>query len=908
MVHVEDHYVPKDLSHPHAEPGIFVGYCDQSPSFLFYLPRSNRIVARRDAIMFEDRPGVDIGKTYLLPTPAVSVAPKENSFAWLQHTDDGSADSERQAAVDPELRNETLPDTDERSAEMLPLPVSVSAKTLQQTNAQSVNKTSKSKPLHVSRSTGPVGDAQGPSVSAEQLSKLVGKPAAVPKNPSARKRSDLTRAVGELKGVLDLGPKTPNRPYIAKRCRLMQGKTPLQAIEMQYIDAEGEARNYKPSDLMYDLKKNFLVRVDTSNLTNDQGQEYDFGCLADVQEYFHKESLIQPNGRFKNLSDDIVEMAMWATEEHQCLYNISFTEMEEQLNDCLIALSSGDDPLTREDAKLRPEWPQWEQAEKDELESMERLEVYDWISRDKVHALGKKIIKSKWVYKYKDVEMRYKCRLCAKGFMQSPFEYGETYAPVCKLSTVRTLLSYATSHGANWGFRGLDISTAFINATLKEPVYMDPPEGYQHADGKGMVWKLKKAIYGLKQSPRDWYDTLISWMMDTNPDTKTGFNQSDNDPCLFYRKVGDKILWCCIYVDDMLMAGDDELIEEFMAAIMKQYKIRDLGEPKTFLGMEINRAKDGTSLKLTCERYIENIAGKFNCLSNGTRKVPMTEKLTPEDQSTTGSEVDSTYYRSMVGSILYASITCRPDIAYTVKELSRFLVKPLQAHLNAARRCIMYLHETKNTGLIYSSTGAKVNTFSLYQKREWSSKPINKPLGFSDADWAGEVPGRKSTSGYVFMLNGAAISWSSRTQSVVALSTTEAEYYALCEATKEALHVQKLLAELKQESVLEQTLIFEDNNACVQWSKTEGLDHNRTKHIDIRYHMIRDNVKKQRVKIEYVPTQEMVADIMTKPLGIDLHHRATLKMMGYVDVISKPGQKLSGALIRGDLEADAQSD
>ena len=138
-------------------------------------------------------------------------------------------------------------------------------------------------------------------------------------------------------------------------------------------------------------------------------------------------------------------------------------------------------------------------------------------------------------------------------------------------------------------------------------------------------------------------------MMDTNPDYKTGFKQSDNDPCLFYKTVGDKILWCCIYVDDMLMAGDKELIEEFMATIMKQYKIRDLGEPKTFLGMEINRAKDGKSLKLTCERYIENIASKFNCLSNGTRKVPMAEKLTPEDQSTTGSGVDPTYYRSMVG-------------------------------------------------------------------------------------------------------------------------------------------------------------------------------------------------------------------------------------------------------------------
>ena len=221
----------------------------------------------------------------------------------------------------------------------------------------------------------------------------------------------------------------------------------------------------------------------------------------------------------------------------------------------------------------------------------------------------------------------------------------------------------------------------------------------------------------------------------------------------------------------------------------------------------------------------------------------------------------------------------------------------------------MYLHETKDKGLLYSSHGEKSNQFSLYQKRVWSSKPVNKPLGYSDADWAGEVPGRKSTSGYVFMLNGAAISWSSRTQSVVALSTTEAEYYALCEATKEALHVQKMLAELKQVSAEETVLIFEDNHACAQWSKMDGLDHNRTKHIDIRYHMIRDNVKKQKVHIDICPTQEMVADIMTKPLGFDLHYRATLKMMGYVDIISKPGQKLSGALTRGDdPEDDIQGD
>ena len=307
---------------------------------------------------------------------------------------------------------------------------------------------------------------------------------------------------------------------------------------------------------------------------------------------------------------------------------------------------------------------------------------------------------------------------------------------------------------------------------------------------------------------------------------------------------------------------------------------------------------------LTCKRYIENIAEKYNCQSKGTVKVPLTDKLTAEDQSPSGSEVDPALYRSIVGSILYAPMTCRPDIAYTVKELSRFLTKPLTSHLNAAKRCIMYLHDSRELGLRYTSKGEQTNTFSMFQKRIWASKPVNKPLGYSDADWAGELPGRKSTSGWTFMLNGAAISWSSRTQSVVALSTTEAEYYALCDATKEALYVRKLLAELNdQDEYDEPMIIFEDNAVCAQWSKNEGLDHSRTKHIDIRYHMIRDNVRRHKIKVELCPTQEMVADVMTKNLLADLHQRTVLKMMGHKDIMSRPGEKLSGALIRDDPQS-----
>ena len=605
--------------------------------------------------------------------------------------------------------------------------------------------------------------------------------------------------------------------------------------------------------------------------------------------------------------------------------------------DCDLALSTiaaGDEPLSRKEMLASTDIKEWLDSEVVELDSMKRLEVFDCMRREHLPR-NKKVIRQKWVYKRKPD--RYKARLVAKGFMQSPWDIGETYAPVTRLSTVRTLLAIAAGR-PDWDLRHLDISTAFINATLKEEVYMECPDGYgactdvvcghiqsldkkptcekcklAKIDTKGeIIIKLKKAIYGLKQSPRDWYDTIVSWLTRPTKEGGQGFSQSPHDPCLISKieheapgllkknaavrplliskKVADKEMWIALYVDDLLMAGHSELIEPFVKDISKEYVIRDLGVPEVFLGCEIHRSKDRKSIEIKCKKYIESMTKKFGLLEMAKQKPCRTPldpqaKLTIEDQSPKGSTVDPTLYRGYVGSVLYAAQTCRPDIAYAVKELSRFLVEPLQAHLNAAQRLVCYLYGSKEMSIKYTAPkNNEAGTFSF--KTLWNDHRLDEINGYSDADWAGELPGRKSTSGYVFMINGGAVSWKSQTQPVVALSTAEAEYVAISEAAKEALYLRKILAEFKQTSE-KPVVLFEDNSAAATWTRNE-TDHQKSRHIDVRYHHIRDHVAKGDIVVHMCPTQEMVADIMTKALEADLHKRTAWRMMGHLPEMAHP--------------------
>ena len=760
------------------------------------------------------------------------------------------------------------------------------------------------------------------------------------------------------------------KPYMQMRHAKVTGMTIGQAKNVWYQNEKGERKQYGDKDYKWDVEHNYIGTCRPYSTAAEfavasRSIELPAGtaCSAYIQAWKERPGLParkkgQPNIKHSAVDYDLVESAMFFNKSFKEQHKEALLDIYEDF--CLLAtldrdgpgaarsfaetalshIESGDEPLSRTEALRRFDAGLWIESEIEELRSMKRLEVFNIVHRGAVPR-GKKIIKQKWVYKQKPD--RKKARLVAKGFMQSPWDIGETYAPVTRLSTVRTLLAIAAGR-PEWSLRHLDISTAFINADLKEDVYMELPDGYRACEhchevqplanhtccnstckktmkrDADLVIKLRKAIYGLKQSPRDWFDTITGWLMKPLKNGGQGFKQSPHDPCLISNLMSSdpefakamqakraessdqpeptliskvkngKEIWIALYVDDLLIAGDSELIEPFVAAISKQYTIRDLGVPSTFLGCEIKRAADRKSIVLSCSTYINAMAKKFGLTKTtgvSTPLVPGT-KLTTEDQSTKGnSRVDSTMYRSYVGSLLYAAMTCRPDIAYAVKELSRFLVEPLKAHLSAAQHVVEYLFHTHSLGIKYSKQESdKVARFSV--KALWNDHRPNEIAGYSDADWAGQVPGCKSTSGYVFMINGGAVSWKSQTQPVVALSSAEAEYVAVSEATKEALYLKKLIAELRH--LEPQTVtVFEDNIAAEAWTRND-TDHGKSRHIDVRYHHIRDHVKKGDIKIVMCPTAEMVADIMTKGLNPDLHFRTTMRMMGHAPCMARPGQ------------------
>jgi hypothetical protein len=364
---------------------------------------------------------------------------------------------------------------------------------------------------------------------------------------------------------------------------------------------------------------------------------------------------------------------------------------------------------------------------------MERTGCYDWVPVSSVPA-GTKILTNKMVYKKKPD--RYKCRLVIRGFSQDLADVGCTFAPVCRMEVVRTLLNRANA--MNWHVRQLDIKTAFLEAPLLSgnDVYMAGPEGHERP---GYVCKLRRALYGLKSSPRAWNKELHSFLQ------KQDFRASDSDPCLYYN--ASRTVFLAVYVDDILVVSTTESqSHDFVTSMRARFTVTDCGVPKTFLGIQLSFSRH--ILRLTQSNMIESLMRRYN-LTPKHVSTPMDAdaKLVAEDNAET--KPDPTMYRSKVGSCMYIQSSTRPDISFAVKELSRYLSNPSWAHMHAADRLMHYLYSTRHVGLTYDSRVSGVLT------------------SFSDADWAGQLDNRRSTSGRVHMLNGAAIMWSSRQQRCV---------------------------------------------------------------------------------------------------------------------------------------------
>jgi hypothetical protein len=403
---------------------------------------------------------------------------------------------------------------------------------------------------------------------------------------------------------------------------------------------------------------------------------------------------------------------------------------------------------------------------------------------------------------------------------------------------------------------GMDVTTAFLNGKLEDNVYLNIPDGFPQKPG--YVLRLKRALYGLRESPRIWNHTLHDFLI------KCGLRQSHVDECLYY--IPGK-LWIVVWVDDFLvMSPDRQLLNKFKADLKERFPAKDMGPARAFLGLEIQRDRKARTLTISAPSYVVDMLARFgmaNC-KGATAPLPHKIDLRPTDPDEPALPKSSYPYRELIGSLNYLAMVLRADIAFAVSYLARFQQHPSIHHWDAAKHVLRYLQATKDFGLTYSTKSATVNLSDDGGIPSQTRRPPDELYAYADASWADDPVERRSQSGYIFMYANAAVSWSTRRQDVVALSSTEAEYISLSATTKTALALRTLMAELTS-APPQPVVILEDNQSTIKLALKQTSSE-RTKHIDVRHHFVKQCVAKGSISLVYVPTAFQAADCLTKSL------------------------------------------
>ena len=507
-----------------------------------------------------------------------------------------------------------------------------------------------------------------------------------------------------------------------------------------------------------------------------------------------------------------------------------------------LLLTDGGEPESFQEAQTHKDRGSWMKAMQEEMESIQKNNTYELVKLPK----GRKALRNKWVYKLKkdgrgDL-VKYKARLVVKGFGQKKgIDFDEIFSPVVKLSSIRIILGLATNQDLE--IEQLDVKTAFLHGDLEEEIYMQQPEGFEDKRKEDLVCKLKKSLYGLKQAPRQWYKKFDSFMMGH------GYRRTAADYCVYFKRYpGEKFIILLLYVDDMLIVGQDRAqISKLKEELAESFEMKDLGPAKQILGMEITRDRKNRRLWLSQERYVERILERFNMKEAKPVTTPLgghyklSKSLCPSTEEENKKMV-AIPYSSAVGSLMYAMVCTRPDIAHAVGVVSRFLSNPGKQHWEAVKWIFRYLRRTFKLCLSFGREKLVLE-------------------GYTDADMAGDLDGRKSTSGYLFTFAGGAVSWQSKLQKCVALSTTEAEYIAVTEAGKELVWIKTFFKELGMQQ--DEYVVYCDSQSAIDLSKNATY-HSRTKHIEVRYHWIRDATEEKRFKLKKIHTDKNAADMMTK--------------------------------------------
>ena len=489
-------------------------------------------------------------------------------------------------------------------------------------------------------------------------------------------------------------------------------------------------------------------------------------------------------------------------------------------NRVTVADTSGD-PKTWKEVMASTDKEKWEVAMEKEMESLHANEVWNLVELPK----DRKAIGSKWVYKIKKsangVVERHKACLVAQGFSQKyGQDYDKTFSPVVRFASLRMVTALAVQNGLK--LHQMDVITTFLNGELKEEVYMKQPEGYVVKGKESLVCKSHKSIYGLKQSPRCWNSALDDYLK------RIGFVQAAGDPCLYMASEGEMFL-IVIYVDDIVLAGKTtERLNTVKQALSQKFRIKDMGELHHFLGVKVVQDHKAGRVWIRQQSYTESILKKYGMedAKNIQTPVDISTKLTKE-----GNEedtcVDQQLYQSAVGSLLYLSIATRPDITYAVSNVAKFCAKPTKQHWVAVKRIIRYLKGTQQYGLLYSKSDS------------------NHCVGFSDADWGGDLDDSECSS-RIFMAAGTN-----------------------CRS---------------KEKDLKSVTIYEDNQSAISMAKNSQF-HGRTKHIAIKYHFIKEQVSSGKLELKYCKTNDMIADMLTK--GLSGEHFEKMRLMAGVTSITE---------------------
>lgn len=453
------------------------------------------------------------------------------------------------------------------------------------------------------------------------------------------------------------------------------------------------------------------------------------------------------------------------------------------------------------------------------------------------------IINSMWLFKHKfDADgkpIRHKSRLVANGKKQEEGVDYETFSPIVKPATIRSVLDIALNKG--WEIKQLDVKNAFLHGTIDEDIYMHQPPGFVDKSRPHYVYKLEKALYGLKQALRAWNARISQYLH------KLGFVTSKSDASLFVYKNKNDLAYLLLYVDDIALTGSSSsLLQNITSNLKNEFPMTDMGRLSFFLRVKVTHNKAGLFLSQT-QLATEIIArsGMSDCKPLSTPADVQT-KLSAEG----GDKVkDPTQYRSLAGALQYLTFT-RPDIAFAVQQCCLFMHDPRQHHLTALKRIIQYVQGTKTHGLqMYKSSSSGITTYS-------------------DADWAGCPDTRRPTSGYCVYRGNNLISWSSKRQNTVSRSSAEAEYRAVANSVAETCWLRNLMLELHQ-PVTKATLIFCDNISSVYLS-ANPVKHQRTKHVELDIHFVREKVALGQVKVLHVPSSLQYANIFTKGLPTSL--------------------------------------